>query len=217
MDSENPSGGDNQQETRNATVSRGLTPGWICGFVDGEGCFSIGIHRNPYVRRTRGWQIHPTFQVSQHRVNRYVLEELKAFFGVGVVRDKGERSDVHVFSVTGARNLGERVLPFFERHPLVVKQRDFERFSDVVRGLLRKEHFTAVGFERLVRLAYDMNQFGRQRSRTLEEVLMGSSETVREAPLAYAIGDETVRAAWRHAESGRNDLAAFMDGPTRLN
>jgi hypothetical protein len=40
---------------------------------------------------------------------------------------------------------------------------------------------TRAGFERLVRLAYCMNGQGKQRARTLQEVLVGSSETVRQA------------------------------------
>src|SRR5688572_22409020 len=74
MGSENPTGGDNQQETASAQVP--LHPDWVCGFVDGEGCFSVSIHRNPYVRRTRGWQINAVFQVSQHRDSWSLLEEL---------------------------------------------------------------------------------------------------------------------------------------------
>jgi hypothetical protein len=45
----------------------------------------------------------------------------------------------------------------------------------------RKEHLDPSGFERLVRLAYGMNAHGKQRSRSLDEVLAGSSETARQA------------------------------------
>jgi hypothetical protein len=65
----------------------------------------------------------------------------------------------------------------------VVKRQDFEAFSDIVRSMRRKEHLTPVGFERLVRVAYGMNANGKQRARTLEQVLAGSSETARRAPL----------------------------------
>lgn len=179
MVSDNPSGGDNQQETASTTAP--LAPEWVCGFVDGEGCFSVSIHSNPHVRRTRGWQVYPVFQVSQHERQRAILEELAAFFGVGSVRSKGARSSVAVYTVPGVRALEERILPFFERYPLRVKRGDFELFARIVRSLRRKEHLTCEGLESVIRLAYSMNQAGKQRSRTLEEVLAGSSETVREA------------------------------------
>jgi hypothetical protein len=61
----------------------------------------------------------------------------------------------------------------------------------------------------MLRLAYAMNADGKQRKRTIDEVLLGSSETVRQAaPLQFGgVSEETVRPAWRHAEPGRNDLA----------
>ena len=50
----------------------------------------------------------------------------------------------------------------------------------------RKEHLDTNGFERLVRLAYAMNANGKQRSRSIDEILTGSSETARQAPSSYA-------------------------------
>ena len=156
-----------------------LHPGWVCGFVDGEGCFSVSIHRNPHVRRTRGWQVNPVFQVSQHQVHRSVLEDLRVHFGCGKVRSKGPASTVMVYAVDRIADLEAAVLPFFEANPLRVKAGDFEAFAAIVRSLRSKQHFTPEGVERVIRLAYSMNMNGKQRSRTLEEVLVGSSETTR--------------------------------------
>jgi hypothetical protein len=177
MSSENPTGGDNQQETASAHVP--LHPGWVCGFVDGEGCFSVSIHRNPHVRRTRGWQLNAVFQVSQHRDSWSVLEELASFFGCGKVRSKGRDSRVAVYAVDRLNDLEEIILPFFEAHPLLVKRQDFSTFAVIVRSLRRKEHLEPAGFERVVRLAFGMNANGKQRARTLQEILAGSSETTR--------------------------------------
>ena len=63
-----------------------------------------------------------------------------------------------------------------------VKQNDFEVFAVIVRSMRKKEHLSSDGFERLVRLAYGMNANGKQRSRSIEQALAGSSETVRGAP-----------------------------------
>jgi hypothetical protein len=65
----------------------------------------------------------------------------------------------------------DHAIPFFERHPLVVKEPDFNAFATIVRSLAAKEHFHRDGFERLVRLAYGMNGRGKQRSRSIEDVL----------------------------------------------
>jgi LAGLIDADG endonuclease len=180
MGSDNPSGGDHQQET--AEINS-LDAHWVVGFVDGEGCFCVSLHRNPYITATHHWQLQPVFQVSQHEAHRSVLEGLVRFFDCGAVRSKGPASRVLTYSVYRLVDLKQRILPFFERHTLVVKHDDFVRFSAVVRGLRSKEHLTATGFERLVRLAYAMNANGKQRTRTVEEILAGSSETVRQAQL----------------------------------
>jgi hypothetical protein len=179
MGSDNPSGADNQQET---AESLELDDRWVAGFVDGEGCFSISFHRNPFIRATRHWQIQPVFQVSQHSDHRAVLEALVPFFGCGSVRGKGPRSRVLIYVVSRREDLERRIVPFFERCPLIVKDTDFRTFAHIVRALGEKEHLTPAGFERLTRLAYGMNANGKQRARTLEDVLAGSSETVRQAP-----------------------------------
>ena len=103
-------------------------------------------------------------------------------FRCGRVRPKGPNSSVWTFAIDGLRNLEDAVLPFFERYPPRIKRQDFEHFAEIVRSMRRKEHLTPNGFERLVRLAYGMNANGKQRTRSLEQVLAGSSETAREAP-----------------------------------
>ena len=154
---------------------------WVVGFIDGEGCFCVSVHRNPAcAKRTKGWQLHPVFQAYQHHRHRLVLEGMQHFFACGRIRPKGPRSSVLTYAVDSLVDLEAIVLPFFERHQLLVKREDFQAFAEVVRALRRKEHFTPSGFERLVRLAYGMNAAGKQRARSLGDIL-GSSETARQA------------------------------------
>jgi hypothetical protein len=183
MVSDNPTGADNQQETK----VRFLDPRWVCGFVDGEGCFSISFHKNPHVRRTRGWQVTAHFQVSQHERDRGILERLVVTFGCGKVRSKGPNSSVDVFVVTSSKDLEERVIPFFETHGLEVKRQDFERFAAIVRSLRRKEHLRPAGVraDRPSRLRDERSR--EQRARSKEAILKGSSETVRQAPRRAAM------------------------------
>jgi LAGLIDADG endonuclease len=179
MGSENPSGADNQQET--AVPSLVLDPSWIVGFVDGEGCFSVSVHRSSMMDRYGGWQLQPVFQIYQHQDYREVLEAMVPIFGCGRVRSKGPKSSVLTYAVESIRNLETAIVPFFEKHPLVVKGADFRAFAAIVRSMRRKEHLTESGFEHLVRLAYGMNANGKQRSRSMEQILAGSSETARGA------------------------------------
>jgi hypothetical protein len=98
------------------------------------------------------------------------------------------------------------IIPFFERHPMRSKKReDFLKFREIVHLMQEKAHLSEVGFRRIVELAFSMNQRGKQRKYTLEDVLAEPSETVRRAPAKSTAGDETVRPSWRHGEGGRND------------
>jgi hypothetical protein len=193
MGSENPSGADNQQET--AGPSDVLDPNWVVGFVDGEGCFCVSVHRSSMMHRHGGWQFQPTFHVYQHQDHREVLEAMISFFGCGRLRPKGPKSNVLAFVVESLRSLEAAVLPFFEEHPLRIKGADFEAFAVIVRSMRAKEYLTRSGFERIVRLAYGMNANGKQRARTIDDVLAGSSETVRGVPLSGSIEDPV--AIWR--------------------
>jgi len=82
VDSDNPNGAENQQE-------RLRQQGWVIGFVDGEGCFSIGFGRQPGGGRRRGYrtgyQVAHEFAVTQGAQSVACLRELESFFGVGQV------------------------------------------------------------------------------------------------------------------------------------
>ena len=54
---------------------------WITGFVDGEGCFFVGI--NPHEEMTIRIQVLPEFTVVQHERDVQVLYALKAYFENG--------------------------------------------------------------------------------------------------------------------------------------
>src|SRR5213595_283219 len=61
--------------------------GWVVGFVDGEGCFSIGFVRQPNRTNRRGYktgyQVSHRFTVTQGMKSVSCLERLQSFFGVG--------------------------------------------------------------------------------------------------------------------------------------
>jgi hypothetical protein len=177
MNSDNPPSAGNQQETGLS----GLDPWWVVGFVDGEGCFSVSVHANQLARPTGGWHVQPTFQVSQHLDHLPILEALALFFGCGRVRMKGPKSSVAVYAVYSTLQLVDRIIPFFEGHSLQVKRDDFEKFALIVREVRARRHHRPETFAEIVRLAYTMNHRGKQRSRSIETILPGSSETVRQA------------------------------------
>ena len=152
--SDNPTGADNQQERP--------SPDWVVGFVDGEGCFFVGINRRPSM--TVGWQVLPEFRVVQHERDVSILEQLREFFGCGqVTRNHGDRKELRI---RGLKQLSERVVPFFEANPLrTVKQESFARFAEVIRRMNRGDHLMMEGLDEIGELAAGMNRGARNPQR----------------------------------------------------
>lgn len=128
---------------------------WIVGFVDGEGCFHVAINQNKEM--TQGEQVLPEFTVVQHQKDIQVLHALKSFFGCGVVRiNHGDRM---AYRVRGVTHLLERIIPFFEKHPLKTKKQvDFLKFRKVLLMMQRGDHLTFDGIEKIRDLKNQMNQ-----------------------------------------------------------
>src|SRR4051812_37700334 len=79
--SDNVTGAENQQERPIEFC------GWVVGFVDGEGCFSISFVRQGGRAGLRGYktgyQVTHEFVVTQGAQSLPALESLREFFGVG--------------------------------------------------------------------------------------------------------------------------------------
>ena len=132
---------------------------WIVGFVDGEGCFHVGI--NPHVEMTAGFQVLPEFTVVQHKRDVQVLHALKGHFDCGVVRVN--HADRLAYRVRALEHLRDRIVPFFVRHPLKTsKNVDFHKFRDVVLMMDAQVHLTSEGIEEIRSIAATMNR-GRSR------------------------------------------------------
>ena len=128
---------------------------WITGFVDGEGCFHVGI--NPHREMTAGFQVLPEFTVVQHERDVQILHALKTHFGCGVVRvNHGDRM---AYRVRSLKHLLEHIVPFFVEHPLKTKKNvDFLKFRDVLLLMEAGTHLTAEGIERICSIARQMNR-----------------------------------------------------------
>jgi LAGLIDADG DNA endonuclease family protein len=168
MFGDNPSSGDHQQ----GRPQRGLTPDYVSGFIDGEGCFCVSVHPHPTVRYGNRWLIAPSFQAYQHRDNVGILEDIRDFFGCGHINAKGPNSSVMTYSVYRRQELESVIIPFFDRYPLISrKHEDFLKFREIVTLMQRKAHRTDEGFHTIVELAFAMNQRGKQRRYRLGEIV----------------------------------------------
>ena len=153
MPSEKTSSADNQQE-------RLKFIGWIVGFVDGEGTFSISLIRNKTTKS--GWQIFPEFVVTQGAKSLPVLESLREHFGCGNIfinrRHDNHREDLHRVCVRSIKDLDKIIIPFFQKNPLrTAKRKDFTLFIEAIKLMTKGKHLERKGREKIVKIAQQMN------------------------------------------------------------
>lgn len=165
--------------------------GWIVGFVDGEGSFSIGFVKQPdrqestRIRRgyKTGYQVDHTFAVVQGAKSLSALEKIQDFFGVGKIylnkRHDNHKEHMYIYSVSRRQDLLEVIIPFFQNYSLqTAKQKDFEKFSVCVSKMSRNEHLTHSGLIEVAEIATTMNRCKPRKH--LIRILRDHTPTVNE-------------------------------------
>ncbi len=161
--------------------------GWVGGFVDGEGCFSIGFVRQPSRTGRKGYrtgyQVSHRFVVTQGISSGACLEELRHFFQVGRVqlnrRRDNHREHLCQYIVDKRADLTETIIPFFRQYPLrTSKQHDFEKFATCMEVIAAGRHLTRRGLIEIAEIAQTMN---RRTSRSeLIRILRGHTPDIRD-------------------------------------
>ena len=142
-------------ETLRSELPMKLDEQWITGFVDGEGCFHVGI--NKHSDMTAGYQVLPEFTVVQHKRDIQLLHAMKAYFGCGVVRSN--HGDRMAFRVRDKKLLLQRIVPFFIKYPLKSKKRmDFEKFHQVLKIMEVGDHLSEEGVLKIRNISSQMNR-----------------------------------------------------------
>jgi len=145
---------DNQQE-------RLRIIGWIVGFVDGEGAFTVSIFKNSTAKL--GLQVFPEFIVTQGAKSKDVLDLFQDFFSCGKVylnkRYDNHRENLYRYCVRSIRDLNTIIIPFFKENELrTAKKRDFEYFCEVLNLMNKREHLVLSGIERISKITMQMNR-----------------------------------------------------------
>ena len=159
---------DNQQE-------RLKTIGWIVGYVDGEGCFSVSLIKN--YKTKFGWQVFPEFVVTQGEKSLYSLKFLKRFFGCGKIfvnrRHDNHKENIYRYCIRSLNDLNSIIVPFFKLYKLkTAKKNDFEKFAKILNLMQKDAHSNQLGLCKIAHLIEQMNR--KKPSKFLK-----SSETTR--------------------------------------
>jgi hypothetical protein len=137
-----------------------LDPWFVSGLTEGEGCFCVSFAVRS--KRRAGLEVRPSFSLSLNEKDLDLLRDLQAFFGCGWIREsKTDRT--FKYEARAVRELLDRIIPHFERHPLRgSKALSFAAFADVCRMVEQGDHLRRDGLRRRIDVAYEMN-LGKRR------------------------------------------------------
>tara|TARA_Y100000310_G_C20695443_1_gene825368 strand:+ start:212 stop:898 length:687 start_codon:yes stop_codon:yes gene_type:complete len=147
----------------------------IMGFVEGEGCFSIGIQkyidRRP--RKTAGkrsnikrpflFRVLPLFQLTIREADRRILNEIKETLGFGSIytqkraKKSKTQQDVSIYYADGV-TLGKKVREFFQKQRFYTRKgHDFQLWCQCLELMEKKKHLTKKGPLKICRIRDQMN------------------------------------------------------------
>lgn len=146
-----------------------MSPEWIVGFTDGEGCFKFNIIKD---QSKLGFEVCPAYEITLHEADIEVLKAIKEVLGVGNIQERNREplrkrgiaaSDNAVLAVTGIENC-LILRDFFNKYPLQSKKKnDFNLWSQCLSMIQLGKHRTIHGFLEIVKIRDQMNTAGKAR------------------------------------------------------
>lgn len=145
-----------------------LNPVYIAGFVDGEGCFCLGLSRHATLKRKI--DIQPMFEIELREDDREILERIQATIGCGSLYElRYKRYDwaPHAkYKVGSVKDLCNYVIPFFDRYQLQGKKRlVYKLFRKACLLIRDKRHLTDEGFQEILQLREQIRAFSKKHYR----------------------------------------------------
>lgn len=135
------------------TGQAAISPWFITGFTDAEGCFSILIQQN--VKYKTGWRVKAIFSIGLHKKDIAILEKIKSTFGVGKIHKQGK--DAVQYRVESIKEL-QIIIDHFDKYSLLsAKIADYLLFKEAFNIIKLQEHLTVEGLNKLVGIKASLN------------------------------------------------------------
>jgi LAGLIDADG endonuclease len=134
---------------------------WVCGFTDGEGCFSVSFSKRESLKTKL--EVKPSFSISQKASSRESLETMQKYFQCGSLRYSSS-DNCYKYEVRSLKDINEKIIPFFNKHKLLtLKKQDFEKFVEICSDMKRGMHLNITGIKKIVKTACEMNPSGKRK------------------------------------------------------
>jgi hypothetical protein len=152
-------GADNQQERPCIEAIPASLGSFLSGFALGEGSFMLVCRRRDH--QSRSFRISAAFNVSQQ--DRIPLDLFREVLRCGTLRQAGNGG--WYWEVNRLSDLSSRIVPFFDRFPIVgVKAQDYRLWRSAVL-LLSAGRLSDQDYRQVLALRERMNRGGKRRHR----------------------------------------------------
>ena len=144
-----------------------LDPNYICGFVDGEGCFSISISKHQTLKRKV--EVRALFEIELRADDIQILKQIQKTLDCGKIYNLDYSRygwQPHIkYKVSNIKDLSEKIIPFFDRYQLRAKKRyTYKIFKQIVLMIRNKEHLNNIGYNKILHLRQKIKAINRNIS-----------------------------------------------------
>ena len=146
-------------------IPEALNPYWICGFIEGEGCFIVHIQNVP-AAKAAGKTVKLQFKITQNERDMEILNLILLYFNCG--RLQTDR-DCKIVTITKFADIINILIPLFKNYSLQgVKNLNLADFIKVAELIENKAHLTSDGLNEIIKIKSGMNR-GRNYDNTFLE------------------------------------------------
>lgn len=128
-------------------------PNWLAGFTSAEGCFIIKIFK---AKTKLGEAVRLEFTLTQHARDEQLMRSFIKYLDSGYIISWREAFN---FRVTKFSDINQKIIPFFQKHPILgVKAEDFKNWCKVAKLIRDKKHLTLAGLKQIKKIKAGMNR-----------------------------------------------------------
>ena len=133
-----------------------IDPWFITGLFDAESSFVVTILKN--TRYKTGWNVQARVQIKIHERDRDFILKIQEFVSdIGYISNPNKNSTVE-FRISIISDIANVIIPHFNNYPLLTKKHyDYMLFKEVIELMLKKEHNTLEGIQKIVNLKASIN------------------------------------------------------------
>ena len=163
----------NRRKGRSQSRIKKLNPHYVAGFIDGEGCFWVGVYKDEGMKNKISVQAQ--FEIELRADDKKILERIQKTLDCGRLYDcnykrYGWHSHVK-FKIARINDIAKKLIPFLEKYPLQAKKAEtFRYFKQVIKLKINKRHLTATGVKKAFEVQRKIRSLGKKHRLTTARV-----------------------------------------------